>query len=119
MRDLKKGDRCEARGLNPDTLKLLTCEIRHMEGTPPRSLMPCVKDRKTVFLCSDHSAMFPRVGERKKQRPRKAIAEQLDLMQLAIAGTSAIITESNTTRMGIPVARSAHADAFRLPMPED
>ncbi len=88
MRELKKGDRCEARVMATDDLKPKLCNVRHMEGSPPRQLLICVRDKKKVFLCSTHQNVTAALNAQGRQRrKRQEMPEQIDLVTCANVAT--------------------------------
>jgi hypothetical protein len=100
MRELKKGDRCEARVMATDDLKPKLCNVLHMEGKPPRQLIPCKRDRKTLFLCTEHQANLSGISVARRTRAKSVAPEQISLVTCAsVADQEAIISSPTLTVM--------------------
>jgi len=79
MRTPKKGDRCEHAEFSQKTYRReRTCEVRHLEGTPPGQLVPVKAQQGVQLMCSKHAPLFG--GSARKQRPKKINVEQQVLL---------------------------------------
>lgn len=75
MRTPKKGDRCEHAEFSHKTYKReRTCEVRHLEGTPPGQLVSVKMQSGTALMCSKRAPAF---GETvRRQKPKKTDVAQ-------------------------------------------
>jgi hypothetical protein len=117
MRELKKGDRCEARTMTTEDLKPKLCNVRHMEGTPPQQLLQCRRDRKVMHLCREHQANLSGISVTRRGRKKSVAPEQLDLTRVDCAGMPTQLTSDSRAAMDAENAL-VYAKGFRLPMPE-